>query len=56
MGDTYGSAEEQSQLLKPGKVIKGKGWRCQAITKHGIRCINADKKGFLLNRKKQVIC
>ena len=55
MGDTYASAEEQSQLLKPGKVIKGKGWRCQAINNHGIRCINADKKGFLLDRNKQVI-
>lgn len=40
-------------VLAYGKTIHGKGWQCRSNEK-GVRCVNRDKHGFEINKKKQI--
>lgn len=43
-----------ARVLPYGQSINGKGWSCTS-QKTGMRCVNKDGKGFLINRKKQTL-
>lgn len=53
VGDTY--ADKNSRLLKVGQTIKGDGWSCTAVSQDGIKCVNTRKKGFILQKSRQVL-
>lgn len=42
----------EPQILPYGKTMRGKGWACTSLAQ-GIRCVNSDKHGFEISRKKQ---
>ena len=50
--DTYAS---EGKILKTGQKIKGEGWTCTALANGGLRCLNLDRKGFVLQRNRQVL-
>lgn len=42
----------EPQILAYGKTMRGNGWACTSLP-HGIKCVNSDRHGFEIGRKKQ---
>ncbi|SSY70921.1 DUF6636 domain-containing protein [Alysiella crassa] len=42
----------EPKILAYGKTMRGNGWACTSLP-HGIKCVNSDRHGFEIGRKKQ---